>query len=171
PAALAWHAFLPVCCLSFAWVALLFPYCGDIIIGCDTTQFECKHMQTHTHTHTHTHSVTLLVVKAPLADNTAQGSVLVLIMFSGNNPKAEHSRKSTGRQEVNNPTAKQSPRQKYPNTESNRVRSKIRQRVKITGRHSIVCQNILQNVAKHLANLKFRVCAKIQEIVQNSEYI
>ena len=65
------------------------------------------------HTHTHTQSVRLLVVKATLADNTAQGSVLVLIKFSSNNPKAQ-SRKSTGRQEVKNATVKQSPRQKYP---------------------------------------------------------
>src|SRR4029434_1505222 len=56
------------------------------------THARTHHIHTSTHapyTHTHTHSVRLLVVKAPLADNTAQGSVLVLIKFSGNNPKAE----------------------------------------------------------------------------------
>ena len=35
--------------------------------------------------------VRLSIVKDPLADNTAQGSVLVLIKFSGNNLKAEDS--------------------------------------------------------------------------------
>ena len=35
--------------------------------------------------------VRLSVVKDPLADNTAQGSELVLIKFSGNNPRAKDS--------------------------------------------------------------------------------
>ena len=35
--------------------------------------------------------VRLSVVKDPLADNTAQGSELVLIQFSGNNPRAKDS--------------------------------------------------------------------------------
>ena len=88
--------------------------------------------------------VKLSVVKDPLADNTAQGSVLVLIKFSGNNPKAEDSLVSqqAGKRSIIQQSNRVQGRS-IQNTESHRVRSKIRQRVKITGRQSIVCQNML----------------------------
>ena len=53
-------------------------------------------------------------MKDPLADNTAQGSELVLIKFSGNNPRAKDSLVVNRQEKVKNPVVKQSPRQKYP---------------------------------------------------------
>ena len=57
--------------------------------------------------------VKLSGVKDPLADNTAQGSELVLIQFSGNNPRAKDSL-VVNRQVKGQTSKSQSPRQKYP---------------------------------------------------------
>src|SRR4029434_1505221 len=101
-----------------------------------------KHART-IHTHTHAQCKAFSSEGPTSRQHSSRISVSFNKVFRQQSKGRRLSRKSTGRQEVNNPTVKQSPRQKYPNTEYHRVRSKIRQIVKITGRQSIVCHNIL----------------------------
>ena len=78
-------------------------------------------------------------MKDPQADNTAQGSVLVLIKFSGNNPKAEDSLVS--QQAGKRSKIQQSNRvqgRSIQNTESKQGHVKNQANVKITGRQSMV---------------------------------
>ena len=78
-------------------------------------------------------------MKDPLADNTAQGSELVLIKFSGNNPRAKDSLVS--QQAGKRSKIQQSNRvqgRSIQNTESKQGQVKHQARVKITGRQSTV---------------------------------
>ena len=78
------------------------------------------------------------VVKDPLAGNTAQGSELVLIKFSGNNPKAKkqcHSQQVGKRSKIQKSNRVQG--KGIQNTESIQGQVKGQAKVKIAGRQSI----------------------------------